>query len=267
MNNPKVSVIMSVYNGMPYLKEAVKSILNQTYKNLEFIIVNDASADSSWEYLKSLKDKRIKLIKNKKNLGLAKSLNIALRQAQGDFIARMDADDISLPRRFQEQLKFLVKHPAIDICGSWVDLIDEKGRIIGEKKFPLKDEEIKRVLVRFNPMIHPTSMGKKSFFTQLQGYREEYDGAEDYDLLMRAMKKFKMSNIAKKLLFRRLQRNRRSAKSMAKMDKLELKIKLESIRENGFDLIALLWIIKKILSTYLIPTKLKVQLAQLLKLA
>ena len=142
--NPKISVIMSVYNGMPlgphpamrgrtassaysqkssaYLKQAVESILNQTYKNFEFIIVDDASTDNSWQYLKSLKDKRIKLLKNSKNLGLAKSLNRAIGVASGHYIARMDADDISLPTRFQEQLKFLKRNPNIDLCGTWADL-------------------------------------------------------------------------------------------------------------------------------------------------
>src|SRR3989338_5597380 len=133
--DPKICVIMSVYNGLPYLKEAVKSILNQTYKNFEFIIVDDASRDKTWQFLKSLKDKRVKLIQNKKNLGLAASLNIAIRLAQGDFIARMDADDISLSNRFEEQIKYLTKHQEIDLCGTWVPLIDDTGKIVGSKTF------------------------------------------------------------------------------------------------------------------------------------
>src|SRR3989338_4647666 len=138
---PKISVIMSVYNGMPlgpqsaswrtrtassaYLRQAVESIIKQTYRNFEFIIVDDDSTDETWDYLKSLNDPRVKLIKNKKNLGLAASLNIALRQvfdretqtesAQGDFIARMDADDICYPERMDTQLKFLKKNPDIDL--------------------------------------------------------------------------------------------------------------------------------------------------------
>ena len=101
---PEISIIMSVYNGMPYLRQAVQSILNQTYKHFEIIIVDDASTDDSLRYLKSIKDKRVNLIKNLKNLGLASSLNIALRKARGDYIARMDADDVSLPRRLETQL-------------------------------------------------------------------------------------------------------------------------------------------------------------------
>src|SRR3989338_7696747 len=137
MSLPKISVIMSVYNGMPYLKDAVKSILNQTFKNFEFIIVDDASTDNSWNYLKSLKDKqslrssqvaglkRIKLIKNKRNLGLAASLN----------------------KRFENQVKFMLQNTQIDICGTWADLIDETGEVIGEKKFPQKHVAIIKSLI------------------------------------------------------------------------------------------------------------------------
>ena len=98
---------MAVYNGMPYLTVAVESILAQTYKNFEFIIVDDASTDKSRKYLKSLKDKRISLLRNNKNLGLAASLNRGLKRAGGEYIARMDADDISLPQRFEVQLNFM----------------------------------------------------------------------------------------------------------------------------------------------------------------
>lgn len=146
MKKPKISVIMSVYNGMPYLKEAVQSILKQTFKDFEFIVVNDASTDDSWQYLKGLNDKRIKLIINEKNLGLATSLNDGIKIAKGNFIARMDADDVSKPDRLEVQYKFLTKNPEIDLCGSWADIIDEKGKIVAEKKYPVKNLDIKRVL-------------------------------------------------------------------------------------------------------------------------
>src|SRR3990167_11352409 len=172
-NKPKISVIMSVYNGMPHLEQAVESVLEQTYKNFEFIIVDDASSDDTLKYLKSLKDKqslrsssfdelrtaglkRIKLIENKKNLGLAASLNIALRQAQGDYIARMDADDISYPERLNTQLKYLERNKEIDLCGSWVTLIDETDKIIGQIKKPTSNKEIKKELFWLTPLLHPT---------------------------------------------------------------------------------------------------------------
>ena len=166
---PKISVIMSVYNGMPYLEQAVESIFRQTFEDFEFFIVDDASTDETWRYLKSLRDMRIKLIQNKKNLGLAASLNIALRQAQGDFVARMDADDISLSIRFKEQINFLQKHPTIDICGSFVNVIDETDKIIGQIKKPTSNKEIKKELFWLTPLLHPTWFAKKEVFRKLKG--------------------------------------------------------------------------------------------------
>ena len=252
---------------MPYLKNAVESILQQTYKNFEFIILNDASSDETQKYLKNLKDQRIKLIVNKKNLGLAKSLNKTLDIAKGRFIARMDADDVSLPKRLEEQLFFLKKHPKIDLCGTWVDLIDSDGKIVGEKKYPTKSKDVKKSIYWYTAVIHPTFMAKKTFFEKIGGYRVNYDFAEDYDLLQRAKKIFTIVNIPKKLLLWRLQNNRRSRKNMQKIDKVDLKIKIEALKRDGFTkdgVLALLW---KIFMMYLLPPKVKVKIATALNKA
>lgn len=266
MKEPKVSVIMSVYNGMPYLKEAAESILDQTYKDIEFIIVDDASTDSSWKYLKFLNDKRVKLIKNKRNLGLAKSLNTALRQARGDFVARMDADDISMRTRLADQVKFLEKNPEIDICGTWAKLIDHKGNVIGEKKYPTDKNELIKVMPLYNPIIHSTLMVRKKVFTALKGYNPAYDYAEDYELLARAAKKFAMGNIDEFTLKLRVGINRRSTKQMAKLDEMDLKIKRRLLKEE-LSVITLFAVIKKIITVYLFPINLKLQIAKFLKRA
>ena len=252
---------MSVYNGMPYLPEAVKSILNQTYKNFEFIIIDDASTDQSAKYLRFLKDKRIKLIKNSKNLGLAASLNKALKFAKGEYIARMDADDISLPKRFEKQIKFLLKNPSIDLCGTWANLVDAKGKIICDKKYPTQPGKVKRAITWYTAVIHPTYMAKKSFFKKMEGYRLDYDFAEDYDLLARAKNKFKIANVGEKLFLWRLADQRRSRANMIKMDKIELKIKLESLSREGLTISGLLAIFKKIIFTYILPFPLKYKIA------
>ena len=265
--SPKISIIMSVYNGMPHLREAVKSILIQTYKNFEFIIINDGSKDKTWDYLKDLKDKRVKLIQNTKNLGLAASLNIALKKANGDYIARMDADDISLPIRLEEQIKFLLKNHSVDLCGSAVYLINEKGTVVGSKTRPTKDSTIKRTLGIYPCIIHPTFMGKKEFFTSLGGYRTEFDGAEEYDLLMRARNKSKFANLHIKLLKWRLRNDRRSIKIMQVMNKLDLKIKLQALKRGNIDIFSLYGYLKMFLMTYFLPVKIKVKLARFLKIA
>lgn len=253
---------MSVHNGMPFLKEAVESILSQSYKNFEFIIIDDASTDKTWRYLSILGDKRIKLVKNKENLGLAASLNIGLKTANGKYIVRMDADDVSLPKRLQVQLNFLEKHPEIDICGSWVNLINQKGNSVGFKKPVTTDNNIKKALKWYSPIIHPTFFAKKEFFSKLGGYNEKFDMAEDYELLMRTQNKFKMANVSEILLNWRIWNNRRSSKNMHEIDKKDLLVKIEAFKKGYFGPLYLLIIIRKILMTYLVPWKFKVKAAK-----
>ena len=256
---PKISVIMSVYNGLPFLKEAVKSILYQTYKNFEFIIVDDASSDKSWEYLRNLKDQRIKLIQNKKNLGLAASLNIALHQAKGDFIARMDADDISMPQRLKTQLASMLKNPSKDICGSWAKLINDTGEIINIVQKPTQDIKIKKMNQWTPALIHPTWFAKREVFDKLEGYNPDYDMVEDYDFLIRA-KKFKMANINKVLLLWRSPRSRRSHKDIEKMYRKSLELRWRHFVKGDFGFSYLPLLMRSVISTYLFPTKLKIYL-------
>ena len=120
MDNPLVTILMPVYNAELYLKRAIESILNQTYKNIEFLIINDGSTDNSLAIIKSYSDKRIVLIENDKNSGLIYSLNIGLKKASGKYIARMDADDISYPTRIQKQCAFMENHNEIGILGTFI---------------------------------------------------------------------------------------------------------------------------------------------------
>ncbi|OGC57889.1 hypothetical protein A3H26_01565 [candidate division WWE3 bacterium RIFCSPLOWO2_12_FULL_36_10] len=274
---------MSVYNGMPlgpqsaswrtrtassaYLRQAVESIIKQTYRNFEFIIVDDDSTDETWDYLKSLKDPRVKLIKNKKNLGLAASLNIALRQvfdreaqtesAQGDYIARMDADDISVPDRLKTQIDYLIKNPQIDICGTWVKLIDENNQIIGTVHKPTNDEKIKKMNIWITGLIHPTWLARREVFEKLNGYDTHYDMAEDYEFLIRA-KNFKMANINEELLMWRNPQNRRSQKGIERMYRQSLAIRWKYFLNGDFGIFYLPFLIRSLITTYLFPTKLKI---------
>lgn len=259
MMNPKISVIMSVYNGMPYLKEAVKSILDQTYKNFEFVIVNDASIDETWKYLKTLRDKRIKLIKNSKNLGLALSLNKALKQSFGDYIARMDADDISLPQRLATQLKFMQKNPTVDICGTWTKLIDENDNIIGKVHKAAKDKDIKKMNKYITGVVHPTWLVKKKVFEKLKGYDSRFDMVEDFDFLLRA-EKFKMANIKKELLLWRSTTNRRSQKNIQEMYRKNFTVKWFYFKKGRLGLAFTPILIRSFITTYLFPIQLKIYL-------
>ena len=242
---------------MPYLKEAVESILNQTYKNFEFIIVDDYSSDNSWLYIRSIKDKRIKPIKNKKNLGLARSLNIALQQARGEYVARMDADDVSLPNRFEKQINFMLKYQSVGLCGTWAKLIDEDNKVIGEVKKPLDDKNIKRMNMWITGIIHPSWLGKKSLFEKLKGYDPHYDLAEDLDFLIRA-NNFKMANIGEVLLLWRSPQKRRSKQNIEKMYRKSLAVRWKHFRNGHLSILSLPYLVRSLIATFLFPSELKI---------
>lgn len=265
-HNPKISIIMPVNNGLPFLKAAVESILNQSFKDFEFIIVEDSSTDRSLEYLKSIRDKRVKILKNPKNMGVAKSLNRALRAASGQYIARMDADDTSLPQRLQTQLKFMINHPQVDICGSWVNIINKKGQLVGNKKPVTEYNQIKKALSWYSPVIHPTFFAKRKFYEGIKGYDQNFDLAEDYELLVRAKDRFKIANVPEVLLNLRIWGNRRSAKSMHEIDKKDLSVKINALKKGYFGPLYLFTIIRKIIMTYLIPWELKLKIANSLNI-
>jgi len=191
VKDPKISVIMSVYNGEKYLREAIESILNQTFADFEFIIVNDGSTDSSLEIIQSYHDKRIRVIDNEENIGLTKSLNKAIKQAQGEYIARQDADDVSLPNRFEEQKKYFEQHPGTALLGTSIYIIDEDGKIIG--KHMVLANPTKR-LVKVNPFNHGSTMFKSEIARELGGYNELFRYCQDYELWLRIAKYHEVRN-------------------------------------------------------------------------
>lgn len=223
---PKISVIMSVYNGMPFLEDAVKSILNQTYRNFEFIIVDDGSTDESWSYLKSLKDKRVILVKNKRNIGLASSLNIALAHTRGDFIARMDADDICSPDRLIKQVGFLSKNNDYVMVGSQVLWVNKKNLPISGFQVPQKDQEIRRKLILRNQFNHPTVMFRNDIVQKIGAYRSFLNGIEDYDLWFRVLKAGKVLNLSDSLIRRRIHPQALSTKNHLRTEVLALIVRL-----------------------------------------
>lgn len=182
-----VSVIMTNYNTPEeYLRQAIDSILAQTYSNFEFIIVDDCSTDNSLSILESYEDKRIQILKNSKNIGLTKSLNKALAICKGEFIARMDSDDISAPDRFEKQIEYQKSHPNVIVCGTWTKLIgDWKSSHTNEYlRRTIPDRETFRICQLFsnNPnIVHPTAMfSRKLMLDNNVWYNEEYVYSQDY---------------------------------------------------------------------------------------
>ena len=199
--SPFVSVVMSVYDGEKYLREAVDSILAQTFSDFEFIIIDDGSTDDTYHILEGYKDERIKLIKNSQNYGLAWSLNRGISLASGEYIARMDCDDISYPERFMAQVEFMDRHGDIDVVGSWIEYIDTDGRLTGKIWKCMGSVMGLRWLTFFNtPMPHPAVMARRRFFDLAGQYNAAFKVGQDYELWVRSNTVFRFSNIQRVLL-------------------------------------------------------------------
>jgi len=190
INAPVISVVMSVYNGQKYLREAVESILEQTCKNFEFIIINDGSVDSSREMILSYDDPRIRLIDNDRNMGLTRSLNKAIGLSMCEYIARQDVDDISVASRLEKQLRFLENHLQVAVVGCFSNVFNADGVVGVASYLKPADKEIKRHLAKKNLLMHGSVMMRKSHLAKVGYYREFFRHSQDYDLWLRLSEHF-----------------------------------------------------------------------------
>ncbi len=206
MNQELISVIVSAYNAEKLIRKSLNSIINQTYKNIELLIMNDASTDNTLSICNDLaeKDSRVKVFNNEKNIGLTRSLNILLKESRGNYIARHDADDISSKDRIEKQFNFL-KNKNLDIVYSRASLIQEKPKVIPAVSFYLP----KKLVVRYkNPFVHGTLFAKTSTFTKVSGYDENFYYAQDYKLITDILDiKLKVGIMRKVLYFRNIENN------------------------------------------------------------
>jgi glycosyltransferase involved in cell wall biosynthesis len=212
----RVSVIISSFNSVRFLEPAIDSILQQSYSDFELIIIDDASTDGSKEILASFAaaDSRIIPIYNRENIGLTKNLNIAISLSKGEYIARMDADDIALPERLEKQVIFLDTHKEIDVIGSAAIDIDESGKKIQLRKSPKTHDEIIALLPKANPMTHSTVMFRKDKFKKIGFYNESYRTTQDYEMWFRAAGQgWKFHNLQEVLLHYRMDNNYHKRKS------------------------------------------------------
>ncbi len=213
MNDPLVTVIMPCYNAEKYVESSVRSIMSQTYKNIEILVADDFSTDTTFEILqKAAKgDPRIIVLKNECNLKIVKTLNKMVKLASGKYIARMDADDIALPTRIEKQVAFLESNPNYAMCGTNAWLINKWGEKIGESCLPIRFEDNKFFLTFYSTFYHPTVMFRAHILKENQ-YSEKFPYAEDYELWCRLVfeKELKITNIKEKLLEYRIFKNQTS---------------------------------------------------------
>lgn len=204
VKTPSLSVLMPVYNASAFLQDAIQSVLDQTFEDFEFIIINDGSVDDSECIIQRFQDERIRYIRNDVNIKLIKTLNYGFSLARGKYVARIDADDICKTDRFEKQLAFLESHPEIGVLGSYASIIDEHSQEIGECVYPKEHAVIALDLVRYNPMVHPTIMLRASLVKEEAIlFDEHFVHAEDYELWTRLITKTKFANLTEKLILYR----------------------------------------------------------------
>ncbi|MFQ5873530.1 MAG: glycosyltransferase [Dehalococcoidia bacterium] len=202
--SPRVSVLMAVHNGETYLRRAVDSILAQTFADFEFIIVNDGSTDSTAAVLEEYQeqDHRIRVY-GQKNRGLLTSLQQGCDLARGEYVARMDADDIAFPERLERQVCFLEQNPGVALVGGAVVVVDETGGPFHTTRYPVQDRQIKEAIYRYNPFAHPAIIVRKQALLAVGGYRKPFVRAQDYDLWLRLSERFELANLPEPVLYYR----------------------------------------------------------------
>lgn len=206
---PKISVVMPFYNAEKYIAASIESILQQSFSDFEFIIINDCSTDNSDEIVKKyLSDNRIIYIVNENRRGIVVNLNLGLFVASSDIICRMDGDDIAAPMRLQKQYEFLKNNPDVAAVGSYVSIIDEHGKKIDYRTKPTDTIFIKKNILTYSPLVHPATMFRKEAVIKVGGYRDLYENHEDLDLWARLIcNGYVISNISEYLLLYRYHKN------------------------------------------------------------
>jgi len=196
--DPKVTVLLPVYNGEKYLREAIESILNQTFTDFMLLIIDDGSTDGSADIIRSYDDSRIKFLSNETNLTLITTLNKGIDASRGEYIARMDQDDISMPDRLAKQVAFMDADPELGACGSWVSLINVAGDITSNIRMPQGKYLGARYWLQ-SPIIHSSAMIRRSALGDLR-YDQNSEHVEDYDLWFEIRKKSKIANVPRFLV-------------------------------------------------------------------
>jgi FkbM family methyltransferase len=215
MSSPTISVVMTVFNGEEFLSETVDSVLNQSFRDFEFIIVDDGSTDATADILSKYapRDSRIRVLRNGKK-GRAASLNLGISLANGKYVANNDADDLATPGRLEEQVAFMERNPEVGVLGSAYEVITDSGAVIDLVRHPLEDSEIRSVILRDNPICHSSAILRKDIALAVGGYRSTFEPSEDYDLWLRMSERSKLANLHNVLVRYRVHANQLSVRKL-----------------------------------------------------
>ena len=238
---------MGVWNGAPQVGEAVQSVLSQTAADLELIVIDDESSDATPAILKSFRDPRLRITRRARG-GLTSALNAALALARAPLVARLDADDIALPQRLEQQLEYLKRHPDVGLLGTAARETDAAGREVAVLRPPTDDDEIRRALIRRNPFVHSSIVMRRAAVDQAGGYDETFPVAQDYDLWMRMSRVTRMANLSDLLVIRRLLPGRVTATRESERFKAEARVRWRAVRSGAYPPWYAVWALRPLLA-------------------
>jgi len=231
--SPRVSVLMAVHNGAPWVGDAARSVLAQTLGDLELVLVDDGSTDATPEVLAGIRDERLRL-ERRPHEGLTRALNHGLRRAHAPLIARLDADDIALPERLARQVAFLQAHREIGVLGTAAREINGDGREVRTVRPPQDDGALRRALIRRNPMLHSTVMMRRDVVASVGGYDPRFAVAQDYDLWIRLAAVTRLANLTETLVVRRLLPGRVSVARDTERLRAEARARWRAVRAGAY---------------------------------
>lgn len=258
---PKISVIMPVYDAEKFLESSIKSILNQTYKDFEFIIIDDGSKDDSWKIIQKYKkiDRRIKVLRNKQNLRATKSLNRGLKIAKGKYIVRSDADDWSYPSRIEKQYNFMESHPEIGVGGGTIEVCDSNLRVLNKRRYPFTDKGCRKIIFRYSPFAHPATIWDTKILKSIGGYNENIPLSQDYELYFRMGRVKKFGNLATTLIKLRTHSDSSSIIRGRYQEQYAIYCRIKAFLELGYNMTFFdkLYTFVQMMSMVIIPPRIK----------
>ena len=268
MKSPKISVLMPNYNCEKYLSESIESILNQSFTDFEFIIIDDGSSDKSWKIIQDYakQDKRIIAIKNKENLWISWNRNKLLEKAKWKYIVWQDSDDISMHDRIEKQYEYMKLHTDIWACWWWLQFFNESSDT-SQRLYAEIDSEIRKTIFKYSPLPLPWSMMLREAVEKSWGFQKWLNVAEDLDLSFRIWQKYKFWNIKDIVLRYRESWGSATFKNLKKMEIETIKIRWKNHKTQYYSMTLFdkIYNLLQYLSIYIIPTKIKIKLFNLIR--
>ena len=254
---------MPVFNAQEYVGQAIESILNQTFKDFDLIIADDASTDNSWQIINKYKkkDSRIRIFKNKENKYIAENRNILLSHVKCKYIAWQDADDISMPDRLLHEYEYLEDHPEVGIVGGYLQFFNDKGNL-GIRKYAPDDSSLRKQIFMFSPVAQPAAMIRRELFSKIGKYNLKYPPAEDIDMSFRIGTMYKFANLQEVVLKYRESDNSATYKNLRTIESNTIKIRMSYLSNSKYPhtFLDILYNLAQLVLLFTVPASYKIRL-------